>query len=394
MSVNPYAPGAGTSPPVLVGRETQLAVIETSARLVEAGRSPQHVILTGLRGVGKTVLLKEAARAMRSRGWLCGYYEVRRNVDVGVAISTIVAEGATLLPKRARLRAAMRSLRSSIGTATISGSPDGSVSVRLAARDSSQSASDPYLEALNLFRKLSLAGAHDGAALCVDEVQLFRRRDAATLIQTLQAVDGTQDGRVLLLAAGLPTTPVELAKASTYAERFRYERLDDLSAADARIAVEQAATEEDVSWEPDALDAVVTAASGYPFFLQLYASEAWEVAAERAQPLRAIGVEDVADAEPRVIRRLDAGLYATRYGRSSPGERDYLRAIAESMPDDAGTARSGEVARVLGKPLSELSPVRDRLIQKGVIHSPTHGVLAFSVPGFRDYLLRRATQGE
>jgi hypothetical protein len=391
MSVNPYAPGAGTSPPVLVGREAQLAVIENSARLVEAGRSPQHVILTGLRGVGKTVLLKDAARRMRSRGWLCGYYEVRRNVDVGITISTIVAEGAGLLPKQARLRRALRSLRSSIGSATISGAADGSVSVQLAARDGSAPTGDPYLEALTLFRSLSRAAADDdaGVALCVDEVQLFRRRDAATLIQTLQAVDGTQDGRVLLLAAGLPPTPVELAKASSYAERFRYEPLDDLTAADARIAVAEAALPERVGWDPDALEAVVALARGYPFFLQLYASEAWDVAAERQAPLAQITLADVRAAEPRVRRRLDAGLYATRYGRSSLGEREYLVAIARAMPGDGGIARSGEVARALVKSLSELSPVRERLIQKGVIHAPTHGALAFSVPGFRDYLLRR-----
>jgi len=392
MSVNPYAPGAGTSPPVLVGREAQIAVIENSARLVEAGRSPQHVILTGLRGVGKTVLLKEAARTMRSRGWLCGYYEVRRNVDLGVAVSTIVAEGSALLPRRARLRAALRSLRASIGSATISGAPDGTVSVQVATRDGAGDAGDPYLGALALFRSLSRAAGEDerGVALCVDEIQLFRRRDAATLIQTLQAVDGTQDGRVLLLAAGLPATPVELAKAATYAERFRYEPLDDLTAADARIAVEAAAATEGVAWSSDALDGVIALARGYPYFLQLYASQAWDEAAAREPALAAITLADVRAAEPAVVRRLDAGLYGTRYARASPGEREYLRAIARSMAREGATARSGAVAQSLGKSLSELSPVRERLIQKGVIHAPARGRLAFSVPGFREYLLRRA----
>ena len=125
MVLNPYTPGVGTQPPVLVGRDMQLAVIEQTARLVEGGREPQHVILTGLRGVGKTVLVKEGMRRLRARHWLCGYYEVRRDVDAGVAIAAIVAGGATLVPKRAKLAGALRKLRASIGSASLSGAADG-----------------------------------------------------------------------------------------------------------------------------------------------------------------------------------------------------------------------------------------------------------------------------
>jgi hypothetical protein len=389
MPLNPYAPGAGTSPPVLVGREAQQAVVESSARLVEAGRAPQHVILTGLRGVGKTVLLKDVARRLREQGWLCGYYEVRRNVEVGVTISTIVAEGASLLPRKTQLRAALRALRHSIGSVTLSGAADGTVRLQVSGRDGA-GGEDPYLAILGLFRTLSRAAAGDnaGVALCIDEVQLFRRRDASTLIQTLQAADGTADSRVLLLAAGLPMTPVELAKASTYAERFRYERLDDLGDADARLAVAEAALAEGVRWSEDGLAEVVRLALGYPFFLQLYASEAWDVAAGRGGELSEITLADVTDAKPRVTRRLDTGLYATRYGRLSAGERAYLLAIARLMHKDERPVRSGAAARSLGKALTELSPVRERLIAKGLIYAPGHGELAFTVPGFRDFLLR------
>ena len=390
MAANPYAPGAGTAPPVLVGRDIQLSVIDGTAVLVEAGRSPQHVVLTGLRGVGKTVLLKAAVRRLRDRDWLCGYYEVRRDAEVGVAIATIVVEGASLLPKQAKLRAVLRTVRSSIGAATLSGAPDGTVSLQVSARDQ-PSNSDPYLEALRLFRTLGQAAKSDGVgvALCVDEAQMFRRKDATTLLQALEA-NAEDDSRVLLLAAGLPTTPVELSKACTYAERFRYEPLDDLTAPDARRAVGEASTREGVEWEHDAIERVVELARGYPFFLQLYASEAWEVAAESQRPVARITAQHVAAAEPRVARRLDNGLYATRYGRSSAAEREYLHAIGSLMRDDTATVRSGEVARALGKTLGELSSVRDRLIRKGVIHAPTLGELAFSVPGFRDYVTRQS----
>lgn len=365
----------------------QLSIIDAATRLVEAGRRPQHTVLTGLRGVGKTVLLREAMRRLRARRWLCGYYEVRRDVDVGVAISSIVLEGSELLPRRAKIRSALRNLRSQVGSATLSGSADGTLSLELTRRETT---ADPYLEALRLFRTLGRAAAKDGSGvgLLVDEVQTFRRKDATTLLQALEA-DEEEDSRVLLLAAGLPTTPVELAKARTYAERFRYEPLDDLIDADARRAIAEAAQTQGVEWEPDALDRVVSLSRGYPFFLQLYASETWDLAAVGGE-VQTIGIDDVLAAEPRVARRLDNGLYATRYERSSDAERQYLHAIAALMGDEDGSVRSSDVARELGKPLSDLSSVRDRLIRKGVIYAPTVGLLQFSVPGFREYVVRRA----
>lgn len=388
--VNPYTPGVGTQPPVLVGRELQLAVIDQTARLVEGGREPQHVILTGLRGVGKTVLVKEAMRRLRARKWLCGYYEVRRDVDAGVAIAAIVAGGATLLPKRAKLAGALRRLRASIGSASLSGAADGTVSISISPRPGP---TDPYFEALRLFRTLGVAAAEDGVgvALCVDELQTFRRKDATTLLQALEAGDGAE-ARVLLLGAGLPTTGVELAKSNTYAERFRYEVLDDLSPREARRAVEEPAAAAGVAWEPDAAARVVTLAGGYPFFLQLYASEAWDAAERRDAGFVAISPDDVEASLALAQRRLDQGIYATRLGRASSAERMYLAAMAHVM---GGGSRAGtaDVARRLGKSLTELSTTRDRLIRKGVVHAPEPGQLQFSVPGFKEYVAREVTGG-
>lgn len=388
--LNPYTPGVGTQPPVLVGRDIELAVIEQAARLVEGGREPQHMILTGLRGVGKTVLVKEGMRRLRARRWLCGYYEVRRDVDAGVAIGAIVAGGAALLPKRARLADALRRLRASIGSASLSGSPDGTVSIAITPRPA---ATDPYVEALRLFQQLGAAAAEDGVgvALCVDELQTFRRKDATTLIQALEAGDAAS-GRVLLLGAGLPTTSVELAKANSYAERFRYEVLDDLSPREAARAIVEPAAQLGVQWETDAIQRVVALASGYPFFLQLYASEAWDAAERRDPAIAAIGAGDVEASLALAQRRLDNGIYATRFGRASAAERGYLVAMARLM-GSGERAGSADVARRLGRTLADLSTVRDRLIRKGIIHAPEPGQLAFSVPGFRAYVLRRATEG-
>lgn len=383
MAVNPYAPGAGTAPPVLVGRDYQLAIIASVADLVEAGRRPQHMVLTGLRGVGKTVLLKTALRRLRDRGWMCGYYEVRRDVDAGTAIGTIVVSGAEMLPLKSKLSESVRKLRASIGSAKISGSADGTLALEISEK---QSSSDPYLESLRLFDKLGKAAQDTGVgvALCIDELQTLRRKDATTLLQALEAHEA-EDSRVLLIGAGLPTTPVELAGARTYAERFRYEPLDDLQDDEARRAVIEPAKNAGVHWTRDAAARVIELAQGYPYFLQLYASEAWEAAAGAPT----ISLAHVHVAEPRVAARLDSGLYAIRYQRASVGERLYIDQMATLMADRAEQVRSSEVANALGKGLTELSAVRDRLIRKGVIHAPGSGLIAFSVPGFRDYVQGR-----
>lgn len=382
MAVNPYAPGAGTEPQVLVGRDLQLAIISATADLVEAGRRPQHLVLTGLRGVGKTVLLKEGIRRLRARDWLCGYFEVRRDVDVGTAVGTIVVAGSSLLPRQAKLRRSLSKMKSSIGSVTLSGSPDGTVSLEV-ARGATREA-DIYSEALSVMKLLAKAARDDGVgvALAIDEVQTFRRTDATILLQVLEAEE-EEDSRVLLIGAGLPTTPVVLAKARTYAERFRYEPLDNLSSGEARIAIRDPALALDVKWAKPALDRIVTLAGGYPFFLQLYASEAWDAAGGA----KTITLRHVEQAEPRALSRLEHGLYATRYDGATPREKGYLDVMAELA--SRGSVRSADVANALGKTLTEVSAVRDNLIRKGVIHSPASGDLTFSVPGFGEYVLKR-----
>jgi hypothetical protein len=383
MLLNPYAPGAGTAPPVMVGRDLQVRLVDGAADLVEGGRRPSHIVLTGLRGVGKTVLLRECLRRLSARGWLCGYYEVRRDAEVGVALGTIVVEGAKLLPHRSRLARTMRSVRASIGSVELSGDPTGKVALRVDRQ--AEPATDAYLETLHLFQGLGEAAKYDGVGvgLFLDELQDFRRRDATTLLQALEA-GRDEDSRVLLVGAGLPGTPVELAKARTYAERLRYEELDNLTPGEARRAVAEPAEALGARWDLEALDLVTGVADGYPYFLQLHASEAWEV----ADGALTITAEHVRAAIPRAQRRLERGLYATRYARASLGERRYLVSMAASLV--GGRTRSSEVASDLGRSLAELSTTRDRLIRKGVVYSPGPGEVAFSVPGFADYVLRRA----
>jgi hypothetical protein len=190
------------------------------------------------------------------------------------------------------------------------------------------------------------------------------------------------------IGAGLPHLPSYIAKAATYAERFRYEPTDNLHDQEARTAVREPAAAEAVSWDDDALAKVAAVAGGYPYFLQLYAFEAWEAAA-RAGAIQRITLADVVAGEPVAQRQIEAGIYGARFEGATEAERKYLFAMSDLMDAEGDRVRSGDVARVLNRELSAVSPTRDALIRKGIVHAPEHGLLAFSIPGFQQYIVRR-----
>jgi len=183
--------------------------------------------------------------------------------------------------------------------------------------------------------------------------------------------------------------PSYIARAATYTERFRYEPTDNLHEVEARAAVREPAAGEAVTWDEDALTQVVSAAGGYPYFLQLFSFEAWEVAA-RAGTLPRITSGDVKAAEPIARRQIEAGIYGARFDGATETERKYLFAMSELMDVEGDRVRSGDVARTLNRELSAVSPTRDALIRKGIIHAPDHGLLVFAIPGFKQYVAGRA----
>ena len=383
--LNPYTPGAGTKPRLLAGRAAQVALVRSLADQVAAGREANPMIYTGLRGVGKTSLLYESRDALRERGWLAGYYEVRREVEPGAAIRSIIQDSAEL--STGRLRRALASGAHSIGGMKLHLGPAG-FSFEVDTTAGATTSDDPYPELVSFLRRVSHDAKANGAgvALLIDELQVFRTRDLAVLVQALSALKAEP---IALIGAGLPYLASQMSKANTYAERFRYEQIDRLSDSDARLAIAEPALDQGTVWQEDALARLLDLADGYPYFLQLYASEAWVVAGDAA----AITRTHVDAAVDPVRRQLDAGLFAARYDRLSERERDYVDAMVTVM-DAAATPSnrvgSGPVADVLGATQGALGPVRDRIIRKGIIHSPTYGVLEFSVPGFSDYVRRRS----
>ena len=391
--INPYTPGAGTSPTVLAGRETQIMLIESLAAQVEAGRQANPIIYAGLRGMGKTSLLHRARDILLARGWLAGYYEVRRDVDPGVAIRTIVADSAQL--STGPLRTALANGGHRLGAMKLSLGPTGFGFAADTLPAGTDTGADPYPQLVSFLRQLGDSARKNGVgvALLIDELQIFQKRDLAVLVQALSAI---KDSPIVLIGAGLPHLSSEMSKANTYAERFRYEEIDSLTDADARHAVFDPAFDQGVIWDDLALDMLVREAEGYPYFVQLYASETWVRAGDEPR----VTAGHVLAAESSVRRQLDVGLYAARYDRLSDREREYVDGMVEVMTragTDAGRGRrvsSGEVAAVLGKTLNAVGQARDRVIRKGIVHSPQFGMLEFSVPGFADYVRRRsATAG-
>jgi hypothetical protein len=383
LKENPYCAGAGTRPPMLAGRARQLAQVEHQANQFEARRGAESIIWYGLRGMGKTVLLREVLDRLRDRGWLVGYHEARRDAGIGGSIAQILVQGHEALG-RGKLARALSWLAELLAGANVSADV-GDVSVKLGLRSHPAAPlPEDALDQLIVRLGEAAADAGVGAAFLLDELQLVNRHDLSAL---LHAADAAKDLPVALICAGLPHLPSQLAAAGTYAERLFYDRVDWLGDADIRQALTEPAEEFRVTYSDAALELLVNRIQSYPYFLQLYAEETWKAAGTPSdRGGYTISVDDVHAALAPTERRLEDGLYRIRLEKASVGEQRYLRAMAV-LGD--GRVGSGAVARVLGKTNQQVSAPRDRLIAKGVIYSPAHNTLDFAVPGFAAYLRRQ-----
>jgi hypothetical protein len=378
---NPYTPGAGDPPRALVGRDEQLSLANTVRTQLEARYAANCLLFTGLRGVGKTVLLKEVRDRLLAKGWLATYVQIRPSVPVDRAFAEVALRVSRQLTTGARLARALKSMAKRGGGLQVMGQG--------ATIGSSTRSADGYRELTEVLGKLGEAAQEDGVgvALIVDELQALKNAPLGDLMNTVFTL--RDEIPLAFIGSGLPYLPSKISKATTSTERLRYEPTDFLIAPDARRAVSEPAEADGVHWDDDALEHVVTLAQGYPYFLQLYASETW-AAADRQDDFSFVTFDDVLAAVPAVQRQLDTGLYGSRFGKLGANQREYVFAMEYLMRQhSAPTVRSGDVARHLGKSGTQVSPVRDGLLRAGMIHAPAHGELEFSVPGFADYLTRR-----
>ena len=379
---NPYAPGAGQRPPELAGRDQELAAFDVLLERVAKGRPERSVILTGLRGVGKTVLLNALRSAAVRRGWGTGKLEARPDQPLRRPLAGALHVAVRELAGRNQDEAqhVLGVLKSFAQRDPGGKRAQWQPGIDVAAVPGRADSGDIEIDLVELFTDLAglAADSGHGIALFLDEMQDLGPDDVSALCAACHEV--SQQGLPLVVVgAGLPHLPAVLSASKSYSERlFRYARIDrlDRTAHDAALAVP--AREEGADFAPDALEAMYEATGGYPYFVQAYGKVAWDVA-----PRSPITAGDVAVAAPEAEAELAVGFFGSRYERATPAEREYLRAMAELGEDAVATAA---VAETLGRPPQSLSPARDGLLKKGLVYSGQRGRIAFTVPHFGRYL--------
>ncbi|MBA0123961.1 ATP-binding protein [Haloechinothrix sp. YIM 98757] len=393
---NPFAPGAGQRPPELAGRQRELKAFEVVLERVAKGRPERSLVLIGLRGVGKTVLLSELRSMAMRRGWGTGKVEARPDADLRRPLSAALHRAIRDLAVRHRaperidevlgvLKAfALRANRSDARMRD-RWQPGIDVPPAQGRADSG----DIEIDLVELLSDVAELGADvgTGVAVLVDEMQDLAPGDVSALCAACHEL--SQSGAPLVVVgAGLPHVPTVLSASKSYSERlFRYTRIDRLDRDDADLAVLAPIEREEAGIREDALDTLFDMSGGYPYFVQAYGKAAWDAA-----PADPITVEDVRVAAPEAEAELAVGFFGSRYERATPAEREYLRAMAELTEGRDEPASSADVAIYLGRKPSSLSPARDSLMKKGLVYSAERGHIAFTVPHFGHYLRTRAEE--
>ena len=386
---NPYAPGAGQRPPELAGRDGELTAFDVVLERVSRGRPERSLVLTGLRGVGKTVLLGALRSAAVRRGWGTGKLEARPDTalrrQLSAALHLAVRELGARGDDTDHVLGVLKAfaLREADPSAKLRDRWQPGIDVpAVTGRADSGDIEIDLVELLSDVAGLA-ADSGRGVAVFVDEMQDIGPDDVSALCAACHEIS-QQRLPLIVVGAGLPHLPAVLSASKSYSERlFRYARIDRLDRAAADLALQSPARDEDAEWTPDALAAMYDATAGYPYFVQAYGKAAWDVAT--GSP---IGADDVRVAAPIAEAELAVGFFGSRYERATPGEREYLRAMAEVAHDLAGTDQvpTSAVAEHLARKPQSLSPARDALLKKGLVFSAERGQIAFTVPHFGRYL--------
>jgi hypothetical protein len=397
---NPYAPGAGQRPPELAGRDEQLGAFDVVLERVARGRPERSLVLTGLRGVGKTVLLNALRSAAVRRRWGTGKVEARPEQALRRPLSGALHQAVRELshPDQESVEHVLGVIRSFAQRDAGSGArlrDQWNPGIDVPAVRGRADSGDVEIDLVELFTDLGglAADLGRGVAVFIDEMQDLGPDDVSALCAACHEI--SQSGLpMIVVGAGLPHLPAVLSASKSYSERlFAYQRIDRLARDAADHALTVPAEDEDAAFTPDALAAMYAATGGYPYFIQAYGKAVWDLA-----PRSPITADDVAVAAPHAESELAVGFFGSRYERATPAERDYLRAMAEAAVrrgeedgapvDDA--VPTSEVATVLGKKPQSLSPARDSLLKKGLIFSGERGRIAFTVPHFGRYLRENA----
>lgn len=382
---NPFSPGAGSPPPELVGRNDILEETRVLLGRIKAKRPEKSILLTGLRGVGKTVLLNEMERLAQRDGYRSILVEAHEDKSLGALLAPHLRRLLFDLNRMAgasdKVRRGLAVLKSFIGAIKVT---VGEVEFGLDIEPEQGTADSGDLEVdlPNLLTVLAEAAEERQiqVAILIDEIQYFNQSELSALIMAMHKMQQRQLPLVLM-GAGMPILSGLTGESKSYAERlFSFPNVGPLSASDAAKALQDPVRAVGVEFEVEALQEIFRLTQGYPYFLQEWGYQAWNHADQSL-----ITLQHVQNATLKVIPRLDANFFRVRFDRLTPSEKNYLRAMAHLGPN---AQRSGDIASVLGVKITSLGPVRAKLIKKGMIYSPTHGDMAFTVPLFDEFMRR------
>lgn len=382
---NPFSPGAGAPPPELVGRDAIMDDAQVLFRRVITGRAEKSLLLNGLRGVGKTVLLNEIARMAEKEGYRTVHLEAHENKPLAVLLVPPLRRllyeldrmaGAGHLAKKglAVLKSFLSSVKFSYG--------EFEAGLDIEPEKGAADSGDLEADLPNLFCAVAEAAQErqTGIAILIDEIQYLKQEELSALVMAMHRLQQRQLPLVLV-GAGLPILPALVGDSKSYAERLlQFPVLGPLAEPDAERALQEPVREAGVEFDSDALHEIFRLTKGYPYFLQEWGYQSWNHA--ETSP---ITLATVQGATETIVKRLDENFFRVRFDRLTPKEKEFLRAMAELGP---GPHRSGDIAEVLHSKLGRISPVRAGLINKGMIYSPEHGLLSFTVPLFDEFMRR------
>ena len=415
---NPYAPGAGQRPPELAGRDEQLRTFDVVLERIARGRSERSIVLTGLRGVGKTVLLNALRSSAVRADWGTGKLEARPDQRLRRPLAAAAHQAVRELghPRGDEVDQVLGIIKSFALRDAASGSKlrdKWQPGIDVPAVPGRADSGDIEIDLVELFTDIGglAADLGKGVAFFIDEMQDLGPEDVSAVCAACHEI--SQSGLpVIVVGAGLPHLPAVLSASKSYSERlFRYQRIDRLPRDAADQALVGPAAEEGCAFTDEALEAMYSVTAGYPYFIQAYGKVVWDVS-----PSSPISAQDIRVAAPEAESELAVGFFGSRFERATPAEREYLRAMADAAlvrgPGDRATTEghgdagaspaaygivdeldavaTSAVADLLGRKPQSLSPARDALIKKGLIYSGERGQIAFTVPHFGRYLRTQA----
>ncbi len=388
---NPFSPGAGSPPPELAGRDGILEQARVLLGRVKAGRPEKSLLLTGLRGVGKTVLLNEMERMAQRDGFSTILVEAHEGKPLAVLLAPHLRRLLFDLDRLAgaghKVRRGIAVLKSFVGAITVKVG-DFDIGLDIEPEKGSADSGDLEVDLPTLFTAVGEAAQERGTAVAIliDEIQYFSSPELSALIMAMHKVQQRQLPLVLM-GAGLPILPGLAGESKSYAERlFSFPVVGPLPEVDATRALQEPVQAANEFFDGDALHEIVRMTQGYPYFLQEWGYQAWNHAV-----VSPISLQTVQESNAIVSQRLDENFFRVRFDRLTPREKKFLRAMAEL---GVGPHRTGDIADKLSAKINTLGPVRASLIKKGMVYSPSHGDMAFTVPLFDEFMRRAMPQFE